>query len=151
MGVGGRVLGAQLLAEGAGLRLDRLLDPRLLDGPREQRRRELVVARRQADGDLALGPPVEPRRPAGAGAAATGRAPRRDLQQPLLRQPVEVEGRHRAGDADRRGRIRPRDLAAGGRDVVVQRAADGVGQGRDGVDGIAHGADDGRRRARGAG
>ena len=142
---------AELLAEARACASTASSTPASSTAPAEQRRRELVVARRQADGDLALGPPVEPRRPAGAGAAATGRAPRRDLQQPLLRQAVEVEGRHRAGDADRRGRIRPRDLAAGGRDVVVQRAADGVGQGRDGVDGIAHGADDGRRRARGAG
>ena len=75
---------------------------------------QVVVPLGQGHRDVALGPPVELRRAAGAGSGATGAALEADVEQALVDQPVQVEGGGRARHGGRRGRLVPADRRRAG-------------------------------------
>jgi hypothetical protein len=106
---------------------------------RHEIRRPVVSAGRERDLDLAFGPSIELGRTPGARAGPTAEAAVLGLEQPGLDQPIEMEGRELAADAQRRDRlVAPGRLAAGDHQVV-QPSAGGFGQCRDGFDRITGG------------
>jgi hypothetical protein len=97
--------GAELRAELGSRPLDRRAHNRPLGarrGSHKQDGEKSVIARRNADRELARCLPVELRGPAGAWAAATRRAPVLDLQEAEPGQLVQVVGRKRSTHSGRR-------------------------------------------------
>src|SRR5262245_51804373 len=84
-------------------------------GPEEDLGDELVVAWRRTEHELALGPRVELRRPAGPGARTARRPSEADRQEPARREAVEVVGGERPAEPE------------GGRCLVARHRACGGG------------------------
>jgi hypothetical protein len=74
-----------------------------VEGIGEQARRDVVATGRERQLELALRALVQLRGAAGARARPAGQPAERDLEEPGVDQPVEVEGRQRAADPDSRG------------------------------------------------
>lgn len=89
---------------------------------------QVVVPLGQRDRELAGGAPVQLRRTARAGAAASGRAPELGLDQPLVGQLVQVELRRVSGHVGTRGGLVPAHRLGLRYDVEIQRPPGRLGQ-----------------------
>jgi hypothetical protein len=89
---------------------------------------ELVLALRQGDGDVSGRTSVELGRSAGTRPAAAGEPSELDVEQPVVREPIEVELRLVERDVERSGRLVPGHRMVLGAHVEVEVAAQRVGQ-----------------------
>ena len=100
----------------------------------EDPRRQLVGARRQVDADLGGRSSVHLGRSSGSGATTIVEPPVLGFEQPLVLQPVEMVGGHAPPQVQRRRCLLATDPRPLRDDVVVQRAAMGLGQRPDRVE-----------------
>jgi len=108
------------------------------DGSGEHRAHQVVAAGRQRHLDLDRRAPVELRRPAGAGPAASGQPAVLDVEEPCLDETVEVEARGVHGHVGARGGLLPTDAVGLRGDEAVEPAAHRVGERPEGCVGLRH-------------
>jgi len=117
----------------SGLRAQPLLEGTPVERPgggrRQDRADQVVLASGQRDADLHLGAAVELRGPAGPRAGAPGEPTSLGAQQAFLDQALQVEPSRVPGDGESSCHLFPSDGQVLGGDVLVDRAAHGIGQG----------------------
>jgi nitronate monooxygenase len=95
-----------------------------LEGGGEEARGIAIATLRNGDAELAVGAPVDPRRPSRARADPPAQAAIRGIQQPRVDELVEVEGRQPTRHADGLRSLLAPDRLQLGYDPLVQAAAD---------------------------
>jgi hypothetical protein len=117
---------AERLAECAGMLGERRSRVIARQGPREQMSCHVVAPWRQADLDLASGAAVQLGRASGTWPLLAGQPAERDVQQPLVSEPVEVERRHIFTHPDSHGSLVPTHGTRLARHVLVQSTTNWV-------------------------